>query len=322
LQVLELGHEFLKQNGISLGLRYGVCRRVVELVHSGDVPIPDVMVSLAGKDYRIYDAIMDYLRLPAGARQHLVLKGLRMHFGEMAGAVLVSRACDKLMNDPKHQEDIEWFEYSPPRDEYDFVQPLCAKNAKTATLRNPLRATKGMFEMIRGMTGLQDLTYEGPVVQTVDDFRISKDPKRRGDAKYEALPDGQTTLVSYLPDSLVRLAFVDNSFSLHQFRFGYALRDRLAKGGFPVLREVRLGSMFFSLPRQDARETLRVLQGLASLEVLELGVERCKWGGGWWQVGALVRTVERFKLARPDVQVISLLEELQAASPDEYVVSD
>jgi hypothetical protein len=265
-------------------------------------------VSLAGKDVQIAHAIMDYLRLlKAGARQRLVLKGLRMDFGGMRSAVVVSRACDRLLKNPKHQEDIEWFEYSPPRDKYDFVQPLCAQNVKTATVVNTLKATAGMFQMIGGMTQLRDLTYEGPVVTHGKDLLIN--------GVVETLPSGQETLVAHLPDTLERLEFQGDCFSLHEFRFGYAWRDRVKAGGFPVLREVRLGSMFLSLIGLDARETLLALEGLASLRVLELGVERCEWGGGWWKVGILARAVKRFRLARPEVQVVALLEELRAASP-------
>ena len=53
----------------------------------------------------------------------------------------------------------------------------------------------------------------------------------------------------------------------------------------------------------------------ASLKVLELGTERSEWGGGWWNVPVLARAVQRFRTARADVEVLSVVEELRAESP-------
>jgi hypothetical protein len=303
--VLALGHDFLAENGLGLWVcNFCCCKRVVGMVRAGLVPIPKAIVSLAGKDSTFARQINDFLRRPKHVRQALVVHGLHMRFDRMADCYGVALACERLVR--AQWQNIERFEHRPSAHS-GFEPPRGLRKVKQATVLNPLRATTGVFLCIGDMAELEELTYEGPVVWHATDRKIA--------GLQRTLPHGAESLVAHLPDTLVRLAFEGDCFALHEFRFGYALRDRVRAGGFPVLREVRLGSLFFSLIKLDAVETLRALQGVASLRVLELGTERSEWGGGWWNVGMLARAVQRFRTARADVEVLSVVEELRAESP-------
>jgi hypothetical protein len=297
--VLALGRDFLAENGLGLRVyNYWCCKRVLGMVRAGLVPIPRVMVSLAGRDYQAAEEIALYLRRSRDFAQPLVVEDMDMSVSGMRGVSgRISHECCRLAH--KQRQNIKRFSWSP---QSPFVRspPFCLENVEVAIFDNRLRVTAAMFRCLEKMAKLKKLEVHGSVVVHEGD-EVARD--WREPHASVAVPADKKTLVSWLPDTLEELDLTD-SFIWADFLFGNALRDRVAKGGFAVLKFVCLAGLFRQMSGHDAHYTLLGLQGVASLEVLELGVKAASWNDGWDMRETHVAAAADFKAKRPGVRVI------------------